>query len=946
MTKGFFDFTTDNNDYNVWQFLIQGALSKIRTAFLAKVVNVYKDRKLLDVIPLIKGVDGDGNELEQAPLFRLPYFQYRGGVNQITVTPAVNDCGLAIASDRDITDFKLFRKETKPATLRMFDARDSLYVGGFLNNSEIKNFIEINDDGIRVKTDKEIEEMAGEDITLISQKDGKQSSVVISHDQIKLETNGQSLILNENGLIIEAGNIDLRTKDLTLNVDGNLKVNVKGATSVDLLGSASVKTNTGLTVQAPKISFAGLVPMGLVFSIDGFQLLTGNLTTVGIAIPAPLLRKNKETFADAETATHGVLTTNVLSEWDDFIELYEIYEKTEIKFKIEISDRELEISVPVEEAVSAGSYEALISLFEEQLEDLATVEVISGVTDSEKKIKFTTVGTGDVGGYISYLQDITENINATAGTLTTGTFGDWNSFLSSLNSQNLAFRLTSSGKNFTYHITYSDIAKFSSFTKFADYLTNFNEKVIVTIQTPSETENVLVFETADKGAARGRISYLKETDTPDTPAVFLSGSLPSWDDFIEAIDNQDFAVQNSINGTNVVFYMKYEELVTFTNYGDFVKSVFKNNQITTSYTAAGKINITTKSTGETATLTFFEPVEEIPATKTFLETGVLPDFRTIKEAYSSGKTNITFFIVADGVRTDYVITPELLSGFGSYDDMVNWLTSNSTNIVVTLSSAKQMIFTLKETGRKSISYLQYQEPTEEEPETIDGSVLFAGTESFATITDGTDEITDINQDSATILKMTEETGATISNGSTLSFADNSIRLMKGTEDTGAKLVQGRDGVVVVLNDSATLLKGTQETGAIRMSGSDDGIPDVYDGLIKFIGKLSVTEQIESDALIIDKKTDLTGEITMNPFEIEEEVYKKSDVTVNGGIITENLMVTETGTIDNLVVNNGVEINGDINLNFSSIKSNGNVMTFESDGIRNNKMFISSDYKAD
>ena len=262
-----------------------------------------------------------------------------------------------------------------------------------------------------------------------------------------------------------------------------------------------------------------------------------------------------------------------------------------------------------------------------------------------------------------------------------------------------------------------------------------------------------------------------------------------------------------------------------------------------------------------------------------------------------------------------------------------------------------MRFTIDNKGPLDISYMKYDEPEPEpEPQTveIDGSYLFSGTSSVATIFVGNDEVGNINQQSASLIKMTQDTGAILNNGETLDFAKDSINLMKGTQITGATITQGRDGTIVMINDSATLLKGTMEEGAILIKGSDTGIPDVYDGIAKISGKLLVSEEVESESLVINKNTNITGDIVLNPYNISEggEIYEKSDVIVNGGIITETLTVSETANIGKLVVNDGVEIYGDISLNSSRILGNGNVLSFDSDGVRNNKNLISSDYVAE
>lgn len=953
MVKGFNDYNTDNNDYNTYKFLIQSELYKMRTAFLAKVVAVYKDKNLVDVLPVIKGVDGDGNELEQVPIFRLPYFQYRGGINQVTITPAVNDYGLCVTSDRDITNFKLYKKETKPATLRMFDARDSFYLGGFFNTEkQLHNYLEINDNGVKIKTDGtmtieatgETEIISDTSVTVVVKKDAKQSSITMNENQIKLETNGQSILLDDSGLTINI-------KNLNINVLENMGLSVKGTTQLEYTGNCNVIARSSYNVASNKINFTGLSNLGLIFQTQGVTQITGQLLGTTAQVTPPILRQENAANGDINNgeSTKGILTTAALDEWD-VIKTY-FPEDDGLRFKINIASKDFEIAIPYETLENLNNYQELAQEIQQQVYEVAEVTVTKDLTGKEQ-LTFTTIGTGDIEGYISYMQDIVDDSDATSGTLRTGTFTTWEDFLKSINSQNLAFRITAGGLVYKYQLLYDDFSKKTTFDEFVEYLSSLNNGVKVSVETSIEEQketNIMVFETASKGSARGRISYMKETDTPDTQAVFLSGELEDYSTFVENMNNQEFAVETKINGNKTLFYCSYEDLSKFNSYSEFIASVFSNNLITSSYTVTNKINLTTKLSGAAATFEYFKAVSEIIGTVSTLKTGGLNSFETIQKAYGSGTTNITFYIVADGTRTDYVITPENLNSFSSWDDLAEFLRQNSRNLFVYYDDKENvLIFSLRVIGKIDISYLQYEEPAEEEPETINGAVLLSGTENIATITLGTDDIRNINTSCIDFLKLTEELGATIVNGTTVTFASDSITLLKGTEEAGATIKQGQDGVIIMLNASATWLKGTLEEGALRFSGTDDGIPDVYDGVAKITGSLLVSDKIEAEQLKINKDTNLTGSIVLNPYNITEEgeVYEKSDVIINGGLIVENATVTDTANIGKLVVNDGIEINGDITLNNSKIKGNGNVLSFDSDGVRNNKMLISTDYKAE
>lgn len=944
MTRGFDSLNTDNNNYNLWRFLIEGALAKMSTSFLAEVIGIHPEDNSVDVLPLVQGVDAEGNELEQSPIYRIPYFSYRGGINEIKLTPTVGDYGICITSYRDISNIKKTGKRCKPATLRTFDPRDSLYLGCFLSKEQAKNYIEIKDAGVYIKTigdlninvDGDIEETSHENIVIRVEKDSKTSVISMSNDQINIETSGQSLTINESGTTIKTKQLSIDADTIKINSTKNISIKSDSSISVESSNYSNTAKETA-NFKTEEVNFHGFRELGHKFNIDGAATLTGNLFVKTINEKPPTIPGAND------VATKGTLTTGSLYKYDEFISYLP---EEGIRFKISIAESNLEIFIGMEDLSSINDYDGLANKINEQLNNLATLQKILDVIGNEQ-YQFITTGAGDVEGYISYMEDIKDNINATAGVLTTGDLGEWKNFKDSLTSQNLAFRITASNKTIIYQLLYSEIETKNNYEEFSEYLSSLNSNVI--IETNS---NKIIFKTLEKGSAKGRISYMKQTDTPSTPAVFLSGDLPTYGDFINSMDSQNFAVKNNVNGEELLYYIGYKDLSKFNNYSDFLKSAFSKISINANYTSNNVINITTKLAGNGATITFFEPVEKIDAKVSRLETGYLPDFAEIKKNFKEVTSNFTGYINADGKEINFVITADEFLACDTWNDLAKELDESSENSKLNISfsgKANKIIFAMKNTGVKSLSYMMYKEPGEEEEPTINLTNIILSNESTASLLEiGAEAIKDINPNSNSILKLIEAAGAKITNGKEVEFAPNSIALMKGTQDTGADLVQGRDGVIVMKNNSATLLKGTLEEGAIRIPGSDSGIPDVYDGIAKINGKLLVTKEVETDSVVTNLNTNMTGAIVLNPYDIDEsgEVYEKSDVIVNGGIIAENLVVSETATINNLIVNDGVEINGDIKLNNSKITGNGNTMSFDSNGIRNNKMFIGSDFMAD
>lgn len=945
MTKGFDSLNTDNSNYNLWRFLVEGALAKISTSFLAEVIGVHPKDNSVDVLPLVQGVDAEGNELVQSPIYRVPYFSYRGGINEVKLTPSIGDYGICITSYRDIDNVKKTGKRCKPATLRTFDPRDSLYLGCFLSKEQAKNYIEIKDSGIYIKTardlniniDGDIEEISHGNILIRVEKDDKTSVISMGNDQINIETAGQSFIMNENGLTIKANQLSIDANSIKINSTEDISIKSDASIAVES-SNYSNTAKTAINFKTVNTNFSGFKYMEHTLTVNGLTTMTGNLmATAVITTPTPPIPGAND------VATKGTLTTGNLYSYDKFISYLP---EEGIGFKIGIAESDLEIFIKMEDLANISDYDSLANKINEQLNNLATLQKIIDVIGNEQ-YQFTTTGAGDIDGYISYMEDIKDNINATSGTLTTGDLGEWKNFKDSLNSQNLAFRITGSNKTNIYQILYSEIETKNNYQEFSEYLSSLNNNI--NVETDS---NKIVFKTLEKGSAKGRISYMKQTDTPSTPAVFLSGDLPTYSDFINSMDSKDFAVKNNVNGEELLYYISYEDLSKFNNYSDFLENAFSKTLINANYTSNNVINITTKLAGNGATISFFEAVEKIAAKASKLETGYLPDFAEIKKNFKEVKSNFTGYIDADGKEINFAVTADEFQACDNWNDLAKELNDSSENTKLNISFSgeiNKIIFAMRNTGDKPLSYMMYKEPTEEEEPTINLTNIILSNESTASSLEfGTKAITNINQNSNSILKLIETEGAKITNGKEVEFAPNSIALMKGTQDSGAKLVQGRDGVIVMKNNSATLLKGTLEEGAIRMSGSDSGIPDVYDGIAKIRGKLLVTKEVETDSMVTNLNTNMTGAIVLNPYDIDEsgEVYEKSDVIVNGGIIAENLVVSETGTIGNLVVNDGVEINGDIKLNNSRITGNGNTMSFNSNGIRNNKMFIGSDFMAD
>lgn len=99
--------STGLSDIGAQNFAIDAALRRLYTMLPVKVVNVEQPSPtdqvgFVDVMPLIKQVDGEGSAVEPSVLYRLPFFRLQAGANAVIVNPQPGDKGAALFAMRDI----------------------------------------------------------------------------------------------------------------------------------------------------------------------------------------------------------------------------------------------------------------------------------------------------------------------------------------------------------------------------------------------------------------------------------------------------------------------------------------------------------------------------------------------------------------------------------------------------------------------------------------------------------------------------------------------------------------------------------------------------------------------------------------------------------------------------------------------------------------------------
>ncbi len=191
--KGSKEEKSANSIINSLDFVIEKSIKNlVNTAHLVRVEKVDTSNKKLDCALLVSQYDASGKLLEEARLYDIPYMTYQGGKVAIICDPCVNDIGLIVFAQQDISLVQS-SKTVQPASFRSYDMADGLYIGGFLNeNAEI--FLHLSQEG-------SIEMNAKENIVLKAPNIAIEAENIEIKGQMVVEDNMQikaSLVVDED----------------------------------------------------------------------------------------------------------------------------------------------------------------------------------------------------------------------------------------------------------------------------------------------------------------------------------------------------------------------------------------------------------------------------------------------------------------------------------------------------------------------------------------------------------------------------------------------------------------------------------------------------------------------------------------------------------------------------------------------------------------------------
>jgi hypothetical protein len=146
------------NEYLALEFFVNAILSHVRTAQQVQVIGVTGGGLgpigTVDVQPLVFQINGAGQGQPHGVVYGRPYIRWQGGTSALILDPSVNDIGLLVCCDRDISNVVATLAGALPASLRRFNFADGIYVGCSLSKTTPTDYVWIkpNSAGISIVT--------------------------------------------------------------------------------------------------------------------------------------------------------------------------------------------------------------------------------------------------------------------------------------------------------------------------------------------------------------------------------------------------------------------------------------------------------------------------------------------------------------------------------------------------------------------------------------------------------------------------------------------------------------------------------------------------------------------------------------------------------------------------------------------------------------------------
>ena len=177
-SAGFQQIGTIGDEYNALASIIQNLLSGgVHTATLCQVLAVTNAGGVaptgkVDLQPLVNQSGADGVYVPQGIIKSVPYFRLYGGSNAVIIDPQVEDIGLAIFCERDISSVIANQAQSNPGSGRQYNISDGLYINAFLRGGTPAQYLQFNPDGVSITSLKKITFTDGGGSTIVMNGDG------------------------------------------------------------------------------------------------------------------------------------------------------------------------------------------------------------------------------------------------------------------------------------------------------------------------------------------------------------------------------------------------------------------------------------------------------------------------------------------------------------------------------------------------------------------------------------------------------------------------------------------------------------------------------------------------------------------------------------------------------------------------------------------------------
>lgn len=210
---------SSTSDFNAQTFLIRALLARVRTCTLARVVKVTNSGGVapvgfVDVQPVVSQVDGAGNTVPHAVIYRCPYMRLQGGSSAVILDPQVGDLAIVAFADRDISNATANpgKSSVTPGSGRSHDMADAIVVATWSPHVAVTQYVQFSAAGIKV------------------------------HSPV-------AVVLDAPDVQINAGTIELTSTGATTLTAASVAINASGAVDIN---SATLKHN-GVNIGATHI---------------------------------------------------------------------------------------------------------------------------------------------------------------------------------------------------------------------------------------------------------------------------------------------------------------------------------------------------------------------------------------------------------------------------------------------------------------------------------------------------------------------------------------------------------------------------------------------------------------------------------------------------------------------------------------------------------------------